>query len=115
MYLAGCCGYFRFKVNIFYQEAPLTRYKLQSLRYHIIGPKSKVILLLLLEEARASTGLCVDVSSRVKRDDGRRSSNDPTRSHNNDGRRLHAHSTRRPTTVEADSPSGGCFKQMPNK
>ena len=25
------------KVNIFYQEAPLTRYKLQSLRYHIIG------------------------------------------------------------------------------
>ena len=36
------------KVNIFYQEAPLTRYKLQSLRYHIIGPKSKVILLLLL-------------------------------------------------------------------
>ena len=36
------------KVNIFYQEAPLTRYKLQSLRYRIIGPKSKVILLLLL-------------------------------------------------------------------
>ena len=74
-----------------------------------------LLLLLVLEGARASTGLCVDVSSGVKRDDGRRSSNDPTRSHHNDGRRLDAHSTRRPTTVEADSPSGGYFKQMPNK
>ena len=37
------------KVKRFYQEAPLTRYKRQHLRrkYHIIGPKTKVILLLL--------------------------------------------------------------------
>ena len=37
------------KVKRFYQEAPLTRYKRQHLRrkYHIIGHKTKVILLLL--------------------------------------------------------------------
>ena len=41
------------KVNIFYQEAPLTRYKLQSLRYHILSlflffPLSGVICCLQL-------------------------------------------------------------------
>ena len=40
----------------------------------------------------------------VRRDDGRRSSNDSLTPR--DGRRLNAHTTRRPTTVEADNAPG---------
>ena len=40
----------------------------------------------------------------VRRDDGRRSSNDPLTPR--DGRRLNAHTTRRPATVEADNAPG---------
>ena len=40
----------------------------------------------------------------VRRDDGRRSSNDPLTPC--DGRRLTAHTTRQPTTVEADNAPG---------
>ena len=35
-----------------------------------------------------------------------------TRTHHNDGRRLAAHTTRRPTTVVADSAPGGYFSSM---
>ena len=54
--------------------------------------------------SKAHHAIFVGTTIVVCRDDGRRSSNDPLTPR--DGRRLTAHTTRRPTTVEADNAPG---------